>query len=104
MPTRFANSSPGDSIQYTATADWLQNLFAPVFEDRLHFGGELVGQRAVDQAVIEGQGEVAHRADGDGIVDHHRLLFDAAHAQDGYLRLVDHGRREDAAEAAEVGD
>ncbi len=28
----------------------------------------------------------------------------APHAQDGHLRLVDDGRRENAAEAAEIGD
>ena len=67
----------------------LQNLFGPVLEHGLGFGGELIGQRAVDQAVIERQREIALRADGDGIVDDHRHFLDRSDAQDRHLRLID---------------
>ena len=54
--------------------------------------------------MIEGQRQVTHRADGDGVIEHHRNFLDRADAENRYLRLIDHGRGEHAAEAAEVGD
>src|ERR1051325_4704432 len=49
-------------------------------------------------SVVEGQGEVRHRADGNRVIDHHRLFLHDARAQDGHLRLVDNGRGEYAAD------
>lgn len=57
----------------------LEDFFGPVFQHRLHLGSELIRQRAVDQAMIEGQRQEAGAADGDGVVHHHRLLHHAAH-------------------------
>ncbi len=69
-----------------------------------HFAGELIAKRAVDQAVIEGEREVALRTDGDGVVNDNGDLLDGADAEDRDLRLIDDRGGEDAAEAAEVGD
>src|SRR5580700_10153642 len=80
-----------------------QDLLRPVLENRLHFSRELVGESTVDQAMIEGQREIGDRANRDGVVDDHRHLFYGADSQDGYLRLVDYRRRENTAEAAEIG-
>src|SRR5260221_10714355 len=90
----------------TIRANWrlLEDFFAPVFEDRFHLLRELVAQRAVDQAMVEGERQVAHRTDGDGVVEHHWNLLDGPDAQNGHLRLVDDRRREHAAEAAKVGN
>src|SRR5277367_2864652 len=65
---------------------------------------QLVGDGAVDHAVVVAQGDVAHAADGDGIVDDHRALFDHAQAQDADVGLADHWQAEEAAEDARVGD
>src|SRR5258708_5640460 len=80
----------------------LHDLFGPVFQRRFNFRCELVGQRAVDQPVIEGQRQIAHGSNGDRVLNDDRLFFHGADAQDGYLRLVDYRRREHAAETAEV--
>jgi hypothetical protein len=69
---------------------------------------ELAGVGAVDEAVVEAQAEVLHRANGDGVValgvgQHHRLLAQAADGQNRRLRLVEDGRAELAAEDAGVG-
>src|SRR5581483_3898396 len=82
----------------------LQNFFAPVFEDLFDFRHELVGEGAVDQAMVEAQREVADGADGDGVVDDDGRLVDGADSHDRDLRLVDHRRADQAAEAAEVRD
>src|SRR5215471_12578438 len=79
-------------------------LFAPVLQHRFHFHGELISQRPVDQTVVEGQREIASGADRDGFVHHHRLLHDAPYAENRHLRLINYGRGEEAAEAAEIGD
>ena len=65
---------------------------------------EAVGVGPVHQAVVEGQREVAHGPDGDGVVAHHRPLLDGPDPEDGHLRLVDDRRAEEAAEDAGVRD
>ena len=47
---------------------------------------------------------VDHRADGDGVVNHHRALLDSTHAQDRHLRLIDDRETEEVAEDARVRD
>jgi hypothetical protein len=81
-----------------------QGFFGPVLEDGFYFGHELVGQGAVDQAVVEAEREVADRADRDGVVDYYRGFVDRADADDRDLRLVDYGGADQATETAEVGD
>src|SRR5664280_2413613 len=67
----------------------LQDFFGPGFQHLLDLGHELIGQGAVDQAMVEAQGEMADAADGDGVVDHYRSLIDGADAHDGDLGLID---------------
>src|SRR5580704_10699009 len=86
------------------TSRSLENVFRPVLQNRFHFSGKLIPQRAVDQPVIECQGEETLRAYPDGVVDHNRNLLDSADAQNRDLRLIDDRRGEDAAEGAEIGD
>src|SRR5947209_15100976 len=79
----------------------LQNLF--------DVGEEALGVRAVNDAVVEGEGEVGHLADGYHVIalfggDDTRALLDCADAEDGDLRLVDDGRAEESAEDAGVRD
>src|SRR4051794_22820676 len=81
-----------------------QHFFGPVFEDLLHLRHELIGQRAIDEAVVKAEREVADAADGYGVVDHHRRLIDGTDAHDGSLRLIDDRRAYQGAEAAEIGD
>src|SRR5271167_3440822 len=95
-----APSLPPDS-----SADFL----IPGFQVLLHQGHELVGDRAVDQAVVVTEREVNDGANGDGIVaflvgDDQGLLGDAAYAHDGGVGLIDDGQSEDGAELAGVGD
>ena len=80
------------------------DLFAPALQHRFHLHRELITQRTVDQTMVEGQRKIASGPYGDGVVHYHRLLHDAADPQNGYLRLVDHRRCEQAAEASEIGD
>ena len=54
--------------------------------------------------MVEGQGHVSASANRDGVIDDHGALFDAAHAEDGDLGLIDHRQSEDVAEDAGVGD
>ena len=46
-------------------ADSLPNILAPTLQRLLHISHELIGHRAVDQAVVVAEGQVNHRADGD---------------------------------------
>ena len=70
----------------------------------LTFGRKLVGQRAVDQPMIEGQSEIAieRMAIASSITT--GVFSTVPDAENRHLRLIDHRRREHAAEAAEVGD
>ena len=54
--------------------------------------------------MVEGGGQVHHAADGDGVIDDYGLFGDRAATENRNLRLIDHRRREERAEAAEVGD
>src|SRR5450755_734508 len=87
----------------------LQQLFVPVLEELLDFDHELVGHRAIDDAMVVADAEVHHGANGDRIVavlvgEHYRLLDDSADAQDRNLRLVDDRHAELGAEDSRVGD
>src|ERR1700694_1376729 len=82
----------------------LEDFGGPVFQNVLDLGHELIGQGAIDQTVVETEREVADGANRDGIVDHYRSLIDSPDTHDGGLRLVDHGRSDQAAETAKIGD
>src|SRR5688572_22485365 len=97
---------------FTERADWSQGevcleraFFEPLLDRRQEAGG--IG--AVDDAVVVGQREEAHRAHGDrlaevGVVDHDRSLDDGAGAEDRDLRLVDDRGVEERAATTRVGD
>src|SRR5580700_7003800 len=59
---------------------------------------------AVDEAMVEGGGQIHGAADRDGAIDHHRALDGAVDADDGYLGSIDDRGTRDAAELAEAGD
>ena len=61
---------------------------------------ELVGDRAVNQPMVEAQRQIRHRADRNRIVDDDRALLDRADAEDRDLRLVDDRHAELGAELA----
>lgn len=50
------------------------------FERGLHMIQKGAGVGAVNETVVEGEAEVGHRTDGDGIVDHDRTLHHPAEA------------------------
>src|SRR5712664_73435 len=82
----------------------LQNGLVPVFERFLHLVQELVGDRAVHHAMVVAERHVAHRADGDGVVDDHRALLDGSETKDTHVGLANHRQPEQAAKDARVGD
>src|SRR5258707_10190754 len=71
----------------------LKERFAPVFQRFLDLVEELMGDGAVYHAMVIAQRHVAHGADGDGVVDDHRPLFDGAEAEDADVRLADDRQR-----------
>jgi len=85
------------------------DFFAPVFKCLLYDQHKLVGDSAIDDAMVVAECEMNDGADSDGIRavfvgDDHGLLGNAADAHDGYVRLVDDGQAEDCAELARIGD
>src|ERR1700730_8393300 len=63
-----------------------------------------MGDCAVHHAVIIAQRNVTHGTDGDGVVDHHRPLFDHAEAENPDVGLADYRETEETAENAGIGD
>jgi hypothetical protein len=63
-----------------------------------------MGYGAVYYAVIVGEGQVDHGADGDGVVNYYRALFDCPEAEDGDVWLIDYRESEQAAEDAGIRD
>src|SRR6266851_8653539 len=82
----------------------LQNGLVPVFERFLHLVQELVGDRAVHHAMVVAERHVAHRADGDRVVDDYRALLDGAETKDTHVGLADDRQAEQAAKDARVGN
>src|SRR5258707_6150249 len=82
----------------------LEERLAPIFGRFLDLVQELMGDGAVDHAVVVAQRHVAHRADGDGIVDDHGPLLDGAEAENADVGLADDRQAEEAAENAGIGD
>src|SRR5258708_35962452 len=82
----------------------LQKRLAPVFQGFLDLVQELMGDGAIDQAVVVAERYVAHGADGDGIVDDHGALFDGAEAENADVGLADDREAEEAPEDAGIGD
>jgi len=85
------------------------DVFGPGFEILFDLGHELVGDGAVNQAVVVTEGKVNDGSDGDGVValfvgDDERHFGDAADAHDGGVGLIDDGQPEDGSELARVGN
>src|ERR1051326_9594738 len=73
-----------------------------LFEVALDPRNKLGRLPAIDDAVIEGGGEVHHLADRDLPVMHDRALGDAVDADDRDLRIIDDRGRSETAERAET--
>jgi len=69
-----------------------------------YFRQERIRRSAIQNAMVEGQREIDHRADGNRVVNDDRSFLYRAHAQDGALRLVDDRRGEQRAGNAVIGD
>ena len=54
--------------------------------------------------MIEGQAEINHRFNGDGVIHHNRALLDRTGAKDTTLGLINDRRGEQGAAGAVVGD
>ena len=85
----------------------LTHVFVPVFKKLLYRGHELIGDGAIDNAMIVAEREVNDRANGDGIRavfvgNHHGLFGDSADAHYRYIRLVDDRQAENGAKLAWV--
>src|SRR3954470_20963308 len=76
----------------------------PGLDSTLERGEELRCECAVERAVVPGQAEDRHGADGYRIVDDDRPLDDRLEVEDGDLRLVDDRRGHDRPVLAWVGD
>src|SRR5450631_632210 len=105
----WTGRSPVPTRDYSKLDSGLADFFAPVFKSLLDDDHELVGQSAVDDAMVVTVREVNDGTDGDGIRavfvgDHHGLFGDTADAHDGDVRLVDDGQAEDSAKLAGVGN
>jgi hypothetical protein len=85
----------------------LSDFLTPVLERFLELGHKLVGDGAVDEAVVIAEGQMHERTDRDGIIaiivcnDDWRLR-DSTHAQNGSVRLINDGQSEDCAKLARV--
>ncbi len=78
---------------------YLADVFGPVLQGVFYLGHELACVSAVDDAVIEAERQANDATDGDRIGavfigDDEGLFEEAADAEDGGLRLGDHGRAE----------
>src|SRR5215208_2930575 len=65
---------------------------------------ESEGGSAVEDAVVEGDFEVHHAADGDGVVEDDGAFDYGFGGEDGRLRVIDNGRRDHAPQRARVID
>jgi len=63
-----------------------------------------VGDGAIDDAMVVAERDIAHRPDGDGIVDDHGALFDGAEAENADVWLADDRQAKKSAEDAGIGD
>ena len=61
-------------------AFFLHHRLGPVFQRFFHLVQELVRDGAIHHAMVVAQCHVAHRTDGDGIVDHYRALLNRSQA------------------------
>src|SRR5215831_15482664 len=74
------------------------------FEITFDLGHELVGCRPIDDPVVKRQAEVAHRPDGDSVIEDNWSLLDCANPEDRNLRLMNDWCTEQAAEPSMIGN
>jgi hypothetical protein len=72
------------------------------FEITFDLGHELVGCRPIDDPVVKRQAEVAHRPDGDSVIEDNGSLLDCANPEDRNLRLMNDWCTEQAAEPSMI--
>src|SRR5688572_6335697 len=79
-----ASASPYGTTPRRRTSSWrtLNLVDVELFELILDVRHELVGDGAVDEAVVVAERQVGHRPDRDRIVDDDRTLLDRADAED----------------------
>src|SRR5207249_8788707 len=95
---------PANKQSPLARQHFSQYRFVPVLERLLDLVQELVGDGTVHHAVVVAQRHIAHRADGDGVIDDHRALLDGAETEDPHVGLADYRQTERAAKDARIGD
>src|SRR3984885_8071675 len=82
----------------------LQDAFGPILQRVFQLSHELMGHGTVHYAVIVGERQIHHAANGYRVVNYYRALFDCAQAEDRDIGLIDYRQAEQAAEDAGVGD
>src|SRR6185437_6489365 len=102
-------SSARSSVEWSAYAPCSEPCLGEGFDSLLDEREELIGHRAVHDAVVEGDREIRTRADGDRVFpvrtgQHARPLLDGPDAHDRHLRLADDRRPHEGAEDARVRD
>ncbi len=73
-----------------------------LFQIVFHFSHELIRRRSIDDPVVERQAEVAHRPNGDRIIDDDGSFLNRADTQDCDLRLMDDRGAEQAAKSTMI--
>jgi hypothetical protein len=75
----------------------LDERLGPIFQRVFYLVEELMGDGTVYDAMVVAERDVAHRADGDGIVNDDRTLFDGAEPEDTDVGLADDREAEESA-------
>src|SRR2546430_6895434 len=98
---RSARSRGDNSRGEDSGGDENRGGMLEAFLERLDHRGGVV---AVDEAMIEGRGDIHHAAYGDGALHHRRSLDGAVDADDRHFRGIDDRRAGDPPELPETRD
>src|SRR5437016_13056682 len=98
---RSARSRGDNSRGEDSRGDENRGGMLEAFLERLDHRGGVV---AVDEAMIEGRGDIHDAAYGDGSLHHHRSLDGAVDADDRHFRGIDDRRAGDPPELPETRD
>src|SRR5882724_12138591 len=103
------NEPPAEILSVSEGSQLLADIFVKVLQVITHGHHELVGVRAIDNAVIVAHGETDNVPHGNRIIavfigHNHRFLEDTAHSQNRYLRLQDDGQTELRTVDSRIGD
>ena len=107
--TEHTRGSEGNFQNYARLSKVLSDFFTPAFQRLLNDDHELVGDGAVDDAVVVAESEMDDRTDGDGVSavligDDERLFSNTAYSHDGDVGLVNDRQPEDGTELSGVCD